>query len=51
MDVQAVQKEYMFNCKVLFIGATNRPQELDDAIRRRFVKKFYIPLPNFKGRL
>ena len=35
---------------MLFIGATNRPQELDDAIRRRFVKKLYIPLPNKDGR-
>ena len=26
-------------------GATNRPYELDDAARRRFVKKLYIPLP------
>ena len=27
-----------------------RPQELDDAARRRFVKKLYIPLPEFNGR-
>ena len=30
---------------VLVIGATNLPQELDDAARRRFAKKLYIPLP------
>jgi len=27
-----------------------RPQELDEAARRRFVKKLYIPLPEFDGR-
>ena len=31
--------------QVLVIGATNRPQELDDAARRRFVKRLYVPLP------
>lgn len=37
--------------KVLVIGATNRPQELDEAARRRFVKRLYIPLPEFEARL
>lgn len=32
--------------RVLIIGATNRPQELDEAVRRRFVHRLYIPLPN-----
>ncbi len=36
--------------RILLIGATNRPQELDDAARRRFVKKLYIPLPETSGR-
>lgn len=31
--------------RVLLIGATNRPEELDEAARRRFVKRLYIPLP------
>lgn len=31
--------------RLLVIGATNRPQELDEAARRRFVKRLYIPLP------
>ena len=35
---------------VLVIGATNLPQELDDAARRRFVKRLYIPLPDQAGR-
>ena len=37
--------------KILIIGATNRPFELDDAVRRRFVKRLYIPLPTYEGRL
>lgn len=36
--------------RILTIGATNRPQELDDAARRRFVKKLFIPLPEKSGR-
>ncbi|KAK5650927.1 hypothetical protein RI129_001956 [Pyrocoelia pectoralis] len=37
--------------RLLVIGATNRPQELDEAARRRFVKRLYIPLPEYEGRL
>ncbi|KAB0802490.1 hypothetical protein PPYR_04676 [Photinus pyralis] len=37
--------------RVLVIGATNRPQELDEAARRRFVKRLYIPLPEYQARL
>jgi SpoVK/Ycf46/Vps4 family AAA+-type ATPase len=35
---------------VLLIGATNRPQELDEAARRRFIKRLYIRLPNTEDR-
>jgi SpoVK/Ycf46/Vps4 family AAA+-type ATPase len=34
--------------RLLVIGATNRPQELDEAARRRFVKRLYIPLPEYQ---
>ena len=36
--------------RVLVIGATNRPQELDEAARRRFTKRLYIPLPEVDDR-
>jgi len=32
------------------IGATNRPWDLDEALRRRLEKRIYIPLPNEHGR-
>lgn len=36
--------------RVLVVGATNRPQEIDEAARRRFVKRLYIPLPDLAAR-
>ncbi|KAJ2742624.1 Fidgetin-like protein 1 [Coemansia sp. BCRC 34301] len=36
--------------RIILVGATNRPQELDEAARRRFPKRLYVPLPDRLGR-
>ena len=35
----------------MVLAATNRPWDIDEAIRRRLEKRIYIPLPTDKGRL
>ncbi|XP_055945167.1 spastin-like [Argiope bruennichi] len=37
--------------RMLVMGATNRPQELDDAALRRFTKRVYVTLPNKETRI
>ncbi len=36
--------------QVLMLGATNLPYALDPAVRRRFNKRIYIPLPEAPAR-
>ncbi|KAJ1727312.1 Fidgetin-like protein 1 [Coemansia biformis] len=36
--------------RIILLGATNRPHELDEAARRRFPKRLYVPLPDRSGR-
>ncbi|KAF7820366.1 protein SUPPRESSOR OF K(+) TRANSPORT GROWTH DEFECT 1-like [Senna tora] len=47
VQMQGVGKE---DQKVLILAATNTPYALDQAIRRRFDKRIYIPLPDMKAR-
>lgn len=42
---------YLENRNAIFIGATNCPWDLDEAIRRRTQKRIFIPLPTFDDRL
>ncbi|WRX12017.1 ATPase [Theobroma cacao] len=36
--------------QIIVIGATNKPQDLDEAARRRLSKRLYIPLPTAEAR-
>lgn len=36
------------NQSIMVLAATNHPWDIDDAFRRRFEKRIYLPLPNGK---
>lgn len=38
-------------CRVMVLATTNRPWDLDEAMRRRLEKRIYVPLPDLGGRL
>lgn len=48
VQMQGVGKE---SNGLLVLGATNVPWELDPAVRRRFEKRIYIPLPEKSARI
>lgn len=47
VQMQGVGKQ---DTGILVLGATNTPWDLDSAIRRRFEKRVYIPLPEARAR-
>ncbi|OYT28197.1 MAG: hypothetical protein B6U95_04545 [Thermofilum sp. ex4484_82] len=36
--------------RIIVLGATNRPWDIDPAMRRRFEKRIYVPLPDKDAR-
>ncbi|KAH0478430.1 MAG: uncharacterized protein KVP18_002561 [Porospora cf. gigantea A] len=45
-----LDNEENVDCRVLILGATNVPWELDSAIRRRFERRVHVPIPDMCAR-
>ena len=50
LDKEDLSIEELKKNIVMVLGATNLPWDLDEALRRRFEKRVYVPLPNSVGR-
>ena len=50
MQINGIQAEAESG-RVMVMGATNFPWELDEALRRRLEKRIYIPLPGLGERM
>ncbi|EJS41363.1 yta6p [Saccharomyces arboricola H-6] len=48
---QSEGQNNVLDSRVLVLGATNLPWAIDDAARRRFSRRLYIPLPDYETRL
>ena len=48
--IYTVHSACVVSVPIVLLGATNRPQEIDEAARRRLVKRLYIPLPDMLAR-
>lgn len=50
LQINGIQAEGQEGGRVMVMGATNFPWDLDEALRRRLEKRIYIPLPGLQER-
>eukprot|EP00916_Digyalum_oweni_P019150 GHVL01031895.1.p1 GENE.GHVL01031895.1~~GHVL01031895.1.p1 ORF type:complete len:354 (+),score=105.31 GHVL01031895.1:579-1640(+) len=44
--LQEMQGTKESDARIVIVAATNRPEDIDEAARRRFTKRVYVPLPD-----